>query len=143
MLQHVFIKHAPWFVETYGSLSVWSCQGMEYSHHAAKSAYHKHTQHGGSKNKKSPLLQTYEHWFRIIQHRFHNQVVERSSCTHVGTAEEIIQKRREASLNSSAASHAAEWRARCTRVGSRWIPNTTCQPDGADVNDQPDIPVND
>jgi hypothetical protein len=30
--------HAPYFVEMYNSLSVWSCQGMEKSHYAAKEA---------------------------------------------------------------------------------------------------------
>lgn len=112
---------------------------MEYSHHAAKSAYHKHTQHGGSENKKSPLLQTYEHWFRIIQHRFHNQEILDNQHTDTSTIEEIIQKRREASMNSSAARHAAEWRENCTRVGSRWIPNNTSTVNIPDLVECPDI----
>jgi len=70
--QYALVKHGPFFVNKYGSLLVWSSQGMEYNHHAAKVAYYRHTQHGGSKVKKSPLLQTYDYWYRIIQHRFHN-----------------------------------------------------------------------
>jgi hypothetical protein len=56
MLQHVIVRRTPWFVEEYGSLCVWSCQGMEHSHHAAKSAYQRHTQHSGGKTRKSALL---------------------------------------------------------------------------------------
>lgn len=43
---------------------------MEYMRYAAKAAYQRHTQHGGGKSKKSPLEKTYQHWYRIIQHRF-------------------------------------------------------------------------
>lgn len=111
---------------------------MEYSHYVAKSAYHRHTQHGGSKNKKSPLLQTYEHWFRIIQHRFHNQEILDNQHTDTSIAEEIIQKRREASVNSSAARHAVEWRENCTRVGSRWVPNNIGTVNNHDLAEYPD-----
>lgn len=38
------------------------------------------------------------------------------------TNEVRIQKKREASINSSAALHSAQWRARCQRKGSRWVP---------------------
>lgn len=55
--QHVLIKHGPWFVEEYGSLSIWSCQGMEKSHHAAKAATQAHTQHGGTGNRTSIIIQ--------------------------------------------------------------------------------------
>ena len=52
---------------------MWSCQGMENSHHAAKAAYQRHTQHaGGRQQTKSPLHQTFEHWYRIIAHRLRN-----------------------------------------------------------------------
>jgi len=73
LLQHVIVRHAPFFVRKYGSLAVWSCQGMENSHHAAKSAYQRHTQYSGGKLKKSPLVQTFQHWYRIIAHRFRNK----------------------------------------------------------------------
>jgi hypothetical protein len=42
-MEHLIIKHAPWFVENYGSLSVWSCQRLEFSRHSAKAAYFRHT----------------------------------------------------------------------------------------------------
>ncbi len=37
--------------------------------------------------------------------------------------ESAILARREASLRSSSAAHTALWREKCTRVGSKWIPN--------------------
>lgn len=126
-MQHTFVKHAPWFVDSYGSLSVWSYQRMEYSHYAAKSAYQRHTQHNGGKSKKSPLLQTYQHWYRIIQHRFQEQVEKSSEReNHEGeqwlTMEAQIEKRREASLNSPAQAHHLLWRQKCHRIGSKWSP---------------------
>jgi len=72
--------------------------------------------------KKSPLLQTYEHWFRIIQHRFYNKELEAIVADMPNDTNEVrIQKKREASINSSAALHSAQWRARCQRKGSRWV----------------------
>ena len=55
-LQHIVVKHAPWFIGKYGSLSVWSYRGMEKSHYAAKVAYQAHTQHRGIRNKTSAIL---------------------------------------------------------------------------------------
>jgi hypothetical protein len=103
---------------------------MENSHHAAKAAYHRHTQHAGGKGKKSPILQTYQHWYRIIQHRFHHKELEQQQCQAVTSdqilddtiIEERIQARRNASLNSIAAQRSAEWRAKRIRVGKRWLP---------------------
>lgn len=128
----MLVKHTPWFVAQYGSLSVWSCQGMEYSHHAAKTAYQKHTQHSGGKSRKSPILQTYEHWYRIIQHRFRNIKLQENdeSRSHPYDIDVQIQTRRERLLASSALEHAAEWRAQCVRVGSRWVPRTDVDVEG-------------
>ena len=124
-MQHVIVRHAPFFVKKYGSLAVWSCQGMENSHHAAKSAYQRHTQHSGGKSKKSPLVQTFQHWYKIIAHRFRN----RNTTLNAAELEANLQgeaatlARREASLRSASAAHTAMWREKCTRVGSKWIPN--------------------
>lgn len=97
---------------------------MEASHHAAKAAYHRHTQHAGGKYKKSPLLQTFEHWYKIIQHRFRNKDdLEHINETPDLTNEAAVQARRERSVNSSAAAHWENWRTTCTRQGSRWVPN--------------------
>jgi hypothetical protein len=60
-LQHVLVKYALWFVGEYRSLSVYSCQKKEKSHYAAKAAYQAHTQHVGTKNKTSAILQLYKY----------------------------------------------------------------------------------
>lgn len=67
---HVMVWHAPYFVDKYSSLAIWSCQGLENSHHGAKNANQRHTQHSGGKSRKNALLQPYQHWYRIIAHRF-------------------------------------------------------------------------
>ena len=130
-LQHVMVKHTPYFLRRYGSLAVWSCQGMENSHHAAKSAYQRHTQHFGGKVKKSPLVQTYQHWYRIIAHWFRNKdtILTAIDLEAKLQGESAILARREASRRSSAAAHSALWREKCTRVGSKWIPNETTTTD--------------
>lgn len=46
---------------------------MEKSHASAKSAYQRHTQHGGTKQRISPIVQTFQHWYRIVQHRENEQ----------------------------------------------------------------------
>jgi len=103
-------------------------QGMEYFHYAAKAAYQRHTQHEGGKSKKSPLLQTYQHWYRIIHHRFREQTeLDAESQSHESdewlTAEAKIEKRRTTSLASSARAHSELWRQKCQRVGSKWVPH--------------------
>ena len=47
-MQHVLVKHSNWFIMTYGSLLVWSTQGMEKNHYAAKKSFVKHSQHNGT-----------------------------------------------------------------------------------------------
>lgn len=122
-LQHVLVRHCPWFIDQWGSLSIWSCQAMEKSHHEAKAAYQRHTQHSGA-HGKSALLQTFEHWYRIIGHRLRNKdVLDNEPVVNTDEIEGEIQARRERYFASSAAAHWAEWRTTCTRIGSRWIPN--------------------
>jgi hypothetical protein len=128
--QHVVVRHAPFFLERYGSLAVWSCQGMENSHHAAKTTYQRHTQHCGGKTKKSALVQTYQHWYRIIAHRFRNQEAEALNVEDLEealSAEAKIQARRDASINSSSAAHSALWRSNCIRKGSKWVPRDSTE----------------
>jgi len=37
---------------------------MEKSHHAAKAANQHHTQHNGTKDRTSAIVQQYQHWYR-------------------------------------------------------------------------------
>jgi len=99
---------------------------MEYSHYAAKATYQRHTQHSGGRSKKSPLVLTYNHWYKIIQYRFRDQEKldrEASFGDIEGLVAEVqILKRREASISSSAQAHWELWRAKCDQVGSKYIP---------------------
>jgi len=98
---------------------------MEALHHATKAAYHRYTQHGGGRYERSPLLQTFEHWYRII-HRFqNNEDLEKSDKLVHLTNEDAMAARRERSINSSASAHWEEWRSNCTRQGFRWVPNVS------------------
>lgn len=101
----------------------------ENLHHAAKYAYHRHTQRDGGKNKKSPLVQTFQHWYRIIAHRFRNKEDESEFDRLNGEA--AIAARRMASLNSVAAANTALWHVKCKRVGSRYVPNPVGSEDQA------------
>lgn len=99
---------------------------MENSHHAAKAAYHRHTQHSGGISRKSALHQTFEHWYRIIQHRFRNKELLESEVQTPQSSEdmtEALATRRARTFSSSDAAHWAEWRANCTWQGSRFVPN--------------------
>jgi hypothetical protein len=57
----------------YGSIAIWSTQGMEKTHYQAKTAYTKHTQHDGTDLGHSAIVQIFEWWYRVIQHQ---QLVE-------------------------------------------------------------------
>ena len=41
LLQHILYAHAAYFMNEYGSLDMWSTQGMEKSHYRAKGVYFK------------------------------------------------------------------------------------------------------
>jgi hypothetical protein len=121
-LQHILVKHAPWFVGEYGSLNVWSCQGMEKSHYAAKAAYQALTQHGGTRNKTSAILQLYEHWYRNIQHRFARKAErERLLAEPVDTEKAArMECCRVASNAPSAIEGRSRWHAQRVRIGRAW-----------------------
>lgn len=95
---------------------------MEKSHHAAKAANQRHTQHGGGRGRKSCILQQYEHWYRNIQHRYAAKV-RMEEANNVFTDQDEVDatnRRREASNNSNAAEAHELWRATRVRVGSVW-----------------------
>jgi len=124
-MQHNIVKHAPYFVETYGSLSVWNCQGMEKSHYAAKAANQRHTQHGGGRARKSCILQQYEHWYRNIQHRYaaklRMELLANDVISEHGDGSSLLERRRAASNNSNASVEHEKWRATRVRSGSVYI----------------------
>ena len=44
---HILYAHKSFSHDEYGSLALWSNQGMEQSHYQTKAAYFKNTRHGG------------------------------------------------------------------------------------------------
>ena len=48
-MQHILFAHGAWFMNKYGSLEMWSTQGMEKSHYRARGVFFKHTRHGGGR----------------------------------------------------------------------------------------------
>lgn len=108
----------------YGSLAVWSTQGMEKSHYAAKTAYMKHSQHDGTAQHNSSILQVFQWWYRVIQHREHKKVKDKQFENNplVIATRTLAANRREASLTSCAVQRWTEWRNTCQRNGSRFVP---------------------
>ena len=62
LMQHILFAHAPWLIEKYGSLNMWSAQGMEKSHYATRCAYFKSTHHGSGVFCSNALHEMFE-WF--------------------------------------------------------------------------------
>lgn len=100
---------------------------MEKSHHAAKAASQAHTQHGGTKDQTSIIVQQYQHWYRNIQHRYARRIAQQASSSAVISAEATrvageAQRRRLAWSASRAAPTLREWRKGRVRQGRRWVP---------------------
>lgn len=96
------------------------------TYHAATAAYHRHTQRSGGISKKNALHHTFEHWYRIIQHRFRNKEFQESEVQTPQSSEdmaEALAARRARTFSSSVAAHWVEWRANCTRQRSHFVPN--------------------
>ena len=120
------MRHGPWYVETYGSFTVWNNQGMEKSHHAAKAANQHHTQHGGTKDRTSSIVQQYQHWYKNIQHRFAKQerlkdVANARSMEDDAIITAAAEKKRMAYNTSNAMEAARVWREGRSRVGRAWV----------------------
>lgn len=76
--------------------------------------------------KKNALHHTFEHWYRIIQHRFRNKEFQESEVQTPQSSEdmaEALAARRARTFSSSVAAHWVEWRANCTRQRSHFVPN--------------------
>ena len=66
VLQHILYAHAGYFLDKYGSLALWSTQGMERSHYQAKGAYFKNTRHGGGLMKSNALHEMFNWFYRNL-----------------------------------------------------------------------------
>ena len=51
-------------MEKYGSLEIWSTQGMEKSHYRARGVFFKNTRHGGGRVRSNYLEEVFNWFFR-------------------------------------------------------------------------------
>lgn len=66
MKQHILYNHLPWFAKQYGAPGIWSTQGLEKSHYQARTAFFKHTRHGGGRERANSLREVFEWFYRRI-----------------------------------------------------------------------------
>lgn len=121
-LQHILYNHTPWFIKEYGSLSIWSTQGMEKSHYVARSRYFRHTRHGGGKNKANSLLEVFQWFYRQILHQKDTsakKLAYETSDTY-RALQDLIAKRKSAYNNSSAKGRFYNWLGNRQREGKKW-----------------------
>ena len=65
-MQHILYAHAAYFLDEYGSLGLWSTQGMERSHYQAKVVYFKNTRHGGGVTKSNALHEMFNWFYKTL-----------------------------------------------------------------------------
>lgn len=71
-------------MDKYGSLEIWSTQGMEKSHYRARGVYFKNTRHGGGKVRSNYLEEMFNWFFR---NTFGRKIrVERAQATLLARA---------------------------------------------------------
>jgi hypothetical protein len=63
-MQHILFAHGAYFMDKYGSLEIWSTQGMEKSHYRARGVYFKNTRHGGGRVRSYYLEEMFNWFFR-------------------------------------------------------------------------------
>lgn len=112
---------------TYGSLAVWSTQGMEKSHYVAKTSFVKHSQHNGTSLRHSAIVQSFQWWYRVIQHREiqRKRKEARAKNPVILAVEAAAEKRRQTSNLSTTNARHAKWKKGCVRIGSQFIPSVS------------------
>ena len=68
-LQHILFAHGAFFLDPYGSVGIWSSQGMECSHYQTKAIYFKNTRHGGGKVKSNAMHEMFNLFYRVLAGR--------------------------------------------------------------------------
>lgn len=128
-MQHIIYNHLPWFTKKYGSLSIWSTQGMEKSHYQARGAFFRHTRHGGGRIRANSLKEVFEWFYRrkILQLNMKKAAAENEEATKKERQDRdgLKLKRRTYWKNSIASARLAQWRSLRVRKNSKWI-STSC-----------------
>ena len=120
-IKHILYAHGAFYMDHYGSLDIWSTQGMEKSHYQAKGVYFKNTWHGGGATHSNYLQEMFNWFFR---HTF-----GRTRKMEKAKKSELAKKLRMASRiaasekwkRSQAALRHAAWRSTKVRNGSVWV----------------------
>ena len=85
-MQHILFAHGGWFMNKYGSLEMWSTQGMEKSHYRARGVFFKHTGHGSGKICSIYLKEMFNWFFRCTFGRYLSREIAQKSalakCIH-------------------------------------------------------------
>lgn len=125
LMQHILFNHGPYFAKTYGSLSIWSTQGMEKTHYMARTGYFKHTRHGGGKDRANSLLELHQWTYRRLIHRARQkELLKHSEITRL--LQHIHKEKRQRAWEDSTARELhANWRQSRVRSGKRWARTRT------------------
>lgn len=109
-------------MKQYGSLSIWSTQGMEKSHYQARTRYFRHTRHGGGANKANSLLEVFQWFYRQVWHRSKAQEKKKlfENSDIALALKRGKQNRQEAYNRSSASEKFLQWLGSRQRQGGRW-----------------------
>lgn len=110
---------------------------MEKSHYECKTTFHHHTQHGGGVECHSAIIQTFEWWYRVIQHKENDKELAQLQEPSRAAAEALKDSRRQLQLSSFSQEKHALWRAKYQQDKSRWVPAIPMLNDehGAQQND--------
>ena len=98
---------------------------MEKSHHAAKASSQTHSQHGGTAERTSVIVQQYEFWYRNIQHKYDAKLKKKIRDAESTLPDPAViaaaERRRNAWYASNAAAACEAWRGTRIREGKRYV----------------------
>lgn len=119
-LQHILYAHGPFFLDRYGSLGLWSNQGMERSHYQAKAAYFKSTRHGGGTRRSNALHEMFNWFYQVLvgkgRQRLRTKLPLRRKIVKL-----VSMRRKQGYHQSQARERLGQWLATRQRCGSRWV----------------------
>lgn len=119
-MQHIICNHTPWFAKEYGSLSIWSTQGMEKTHYQARTGYFSHTRHGGGSERANSLEELHQWTYRKLLHKIQSRDALRDHHLNQALKMEKKEKRKQTWHESTGAIKHAEWRTQRYRDGKIW-----------------------
>lgn len=118
--QHILYAHGAYFMNRFGSLDIWSTQGMEKSHYRAKGVYFKNTRHGGGLVRSNYLKEMFDWFYRTTFGR--KRVMERARESLLAKEARRAAHRKLAQRwrTSQGPVRHALWRASRIRKGKLW-----------------------